>query len=469
MPTVKRPMQRVLIVGCMAFFIALCVVLSVQSYLSFSSWFYTRYNSELAHVVHNVRDNVDIDDLQQCVRTGVPSKKFDELQQYLNGYIDDFELAYLYIAYPEGDNMVSVCSATSEAEREAGDDEDWPLLYVMEGEYTPEGLEPYKAAWDHDGISYFETVSEWGDCYTACLPLYGSDGDPVALLCADVFVDELHNSLRAYMMRSTLLTMAMGLLFGAILILWLRRNVTVPVTELEQSARSFAEKSHGHKDPALLLFDTPDIHTENEIESLSNAITQMSSDMRDYVEDIIQAEERAQSAEAEAQDMSRIAYQDSLTHVKSKAAYMLKRKELMADMESFGTEFALVMVDLNDLKKINDTCGHDHGDEYLVAVCALVCDVFRHSPVYRVGGDEFVVVLQGRDYENRDDLVLKLRQRLKVAWEDDTLDPWKRLSAAIGMAEYDQASNESYDDVFARADKAMYEQKVAMKRGAAPR
>lgn len=88
-------MKRVIIVGCMAFFVVLSIALSVQSYLSFSSWFYRRYNNELAHVVHNVRDNVDIDDLQQCVRTGVPSKKFEVLQQYLNGYIDDFELAYL--------------------------------------------------------------------------------------------------------------------------------------------------------------------------------------------------------------------------------------------------------------------------------------------------------------------------------------------------------------------------------------
>lgn len=366
--------------------------------------------------------------------------------------------------------MVSVCSATSDAEREAGDGEDWPLLYVMEGEYTEEGLKPYVEAWDREGISYFENISEWGDCYTACLPLYGSDGGRVALLCADVFVDELHDSLRSYMVRSTLLTMAMGLLFGTLLVLWLKRNVTAPVTELEKSARSFAEKSHGHKDPSLLLFETPDIHTENEIESLSNAITQMSCDMRDYVEDIIQAEERAQSAEAEALDMSRIAYQDSLTHVKSKAAYLLKRKELIADIESFGAEFALVMVDLNDLKVINDTYGHDHGDEYLISACSLICSVFMHSPVYRVGGDEFVVVLQGRDYRKRNSLVNQLQQGLAEVHGNESLQPWERMSAAMGMATYDEASAESYDDVFARADKAMYEQKARMKRGgAAPR
>lgn len=468
MTAVKRPMQRALIIGCMAFLLLLSGVMSVLSYRTFSSWFYQRYNSELAHVVKNVRDAVDVDDLQQCVRTGVPSQKFDELQRFLNYYVDDFELAYLYISYPEDGNMVSVCSATNDAEREAGE-EDWPLLYVMEGEYTPEGLQPYIDAWDHEGISYFENVSDWGDCYTACLPLYGSDGEPVALLCADVFVDELHESLRSYMIRSTAITMGLGILFGVLLIMWLRRNVSTPVMELEQSARHFAEKSHGHKDPELLLFDTPDIHTENEIESLSQAITQMSSDMRDYVEDILQAEERAQSAEAEAQDMTRIAYQDALTHVKSKAAYVLKRKQLENDVGAFGVEFALVMVDLNDLKVINDTYGHDHGDEYLVGACAVVCDTYRHSPVYRIGGDEFLVSLQGRDYMRRDELLAQLEQQFAETSANEALEPWKRFSAAVGMAVYDERIDKSFDDVFARADREMYVQKTKMKHGESPR
>lgn len=464
MSVVKRPMQRVLIIGCMAFVLVLSGALSFLSYRTFSSWYYGRYKSELAHVIRNVRDAVDIDDLQECVRTGVPSQKFNELQQFLNGYIDDFELAYLYISYPEDGNMVSVCSATSDAERAAGE-EDWPLLYVEVGGYTPEALMSYEAAWNHSGISYFEDYSEWGDCYTACLPLFGSDGGRVALLCADVFIDELHEALQSYLFISTAITMGMGLLFGVLLVVWLRRNVTTPVEELEHSARMFAQKSHGHKDPELLLFDSPNIHTENEIESLALAISQMSSDMRDYVKDIVEAEKRALSAEAEAQDMSRIAYQDALTHVKSKAAYVRKREQLDANIGKFDVEFALVMVDLNDLKRINDTYGHDHGDDYIVGTCSVVCEVFSHSPVYRIGGDEFLVLLQGRDYVMRNELVVSLRNKLASASGDTNCQPWERYSAAVGMAVYNKAYDTCYDDVFTRADKTMYQQKVHMKKG----
>ncbi|MBR3328612.1 MAG: hypothetical protein IKG22_14965, partial [Atopobiaceae bacterium] len=228
MPKAKRPMERDLIIGSMAFTLVLSALLAIVSYMSFSSWFYNRYNSELAHVITNVEDAVDVDDLYECVQTGVPSKKYDELQQFLNGYVDDFELAYLYISYPDNGTMVSVCSATSDEERANGED-DWPLLYRLEDEYTEEELATYEAAWNVDGISYFENISDWGDCYTACLPLYASNGERVALLCADVFVDELHATLRSQLISRSIMIMSIGLVFGILLVVWLRHNVTVPV------------------------------------------------------------------------------------------------------------------------------------------------------------------------------------------------------------------------------------------------
>lgn len=472
MARVKRPLERSLVIGSIICILVMSAALFATSYLAFSRWFYKRYNSELAHIITNVCDHIDVDDLQQCVNTGVPSKKFDELQQFLNAYVDDFGLAYLYLSHPVGENMVSVCSATNEEERANGE-EDWPLLYVCEGDYTQEELEPYRKAMKatNDNIIYFEGNSEWGACYTACKPLFASDGQFVTLLCADVFIDDLHNALNSYMLLTGLLTVSLGVLFAVLLIAWLRRNVSVPVLKLEESARSFAERSHGRKDPSALLFDTPDIHTENEVESLSNAITKMSLDMRDYVENIIMAEQRAQNAEKEAKDISILAYRDPLTHVKSKTAYEQMRQQTIMAMQSFGFEFALVVIDLNELKHINDTYGHECGDKYLVNTSKLICNIFKHSPVFRIGGDEFLVLLQGHDYESRDELVKQFEDTLAATQKNENVEPWERISAASGMAVYDASTGESYDDVFRRADQTMYTNKVAMKRakGTEPR
>ena len=89
----------------------------------------------------------------------------------------------------------------------------------------------------------------------------------------------------------------------------------------------------------------------------------------------------------------------------------------------------------------------------------LVCEIFEHSPVFRVGGDEFVVVLKLRDYRNVDNLVGDFNAHLEKLQNDDTLNPWEQISAAIGYAKFDK----TVDDVFQKADKAMYDKKVAMK------
>ena len=91
----------------------------------------------------------------------------------------------------------------------------------------------------------------------------------------------------------------------------------------------------------------------------------------------------------------------------------------------------------------------------------MACDAFKHSPVFRVGGDEFVAILDGADYGKRHELVATLREEYIQAAAAGT-KPWLKYSAAVGMAEL-ASDDMSYDLVFKRADKSMYEQKRKMK------
>ena len=93
----------------------------------------------------------------------------------------------------------------------------------------------------------------------------------------------------------------------------------------------------------------------------------------------------------------------------------------------------------------------------------MICDVFNHSPVFRVGGDEFVVVLIHRDYDNREELIKELKQKMNELADRTELEEWLRPSAAIGVAVYDENKDTDCDQVFKRADDAMYENKTEMK------
>lgn len=463
MRTKKKSIQRSLIFGSLACMLVLCLCLSVSAYFLFSSALYARHRDTLAHVLTHVENQTDADDLRECLKTGVPSEKYAQLQKFLNGFVDDAELSYLYIVIPRPEEgvMVNAISATSAAEFAAGET-DLPILYETDA-YSRETLERFREHWDDPETAFFQEFSKYGTFYTACRPLRASDGETVALICADIPLDTLYDTINHYVLISVASTLLIGLLFAFFLIRWLKRNVTGPVLQLEKSAKSFAARSHSLRDLRQLEFEMPDIRTNNEVQSLSEAIYKMSHDLKTGVERMLSAEARAVSAEIEAEDMTRIAYQDALTHVKSKAAFDNKSEELTRQIETGKAVFALVMVDMNELKEINDAYGHDCGDKYLIGACMLVCEVYKHSPVYRVGGDEFVVLLQGADYENREALLNELRERMRQTVSDPGREPWERFSAAAGMAEYPGEDGETVEQVLAKADERMYQEKERMK------
>jgi diguanylate cyclase (GGDEF)-like protein len=159
-------------------------------------------------------------------------------------------------------------------------------------------------------------------------------------------------------------------------------------------------------------------------------------------------------------EINTIAYQDALTHVGNKAAYDKMAETLDNEILNKKAQFAIVMSDLNHLKSINDRFGHDKGNEYIIGSCRLICDVFTHSPVYRVGGDEFVVILQNRDYRNRDSLLEIVRSEFREASMRNETEPWLQYSAAFGMAVYDTQNDTDVDSVFKRADDRMYNEKI---------
>ena len=154
---------------------------------------------------------------------------------------------------------------------------------------------------------------------------------------------------------------------------------------------------------------------------------------------------------------------DPLTNVNNRMAYEDKEKFLQSEINSGATvKFAIAMFDVNNLKIINDSKGHDAGDEYLIRCCRLICNVFKHSPVYRVGGDEFIAVLSGEDYENSDFLLERLQNRMSTYTKTLPL-PDDYVSIAAGIAEYVIGKDTSVLDITKRADERMYKNKAMIK------
>ena len=152
------------------------------------------------------------------------------------------------------------------------------------------------------------------------------------------------------------------------------------------------------------------------------------------------------------------AYRDELTGVKNKGAYKECEAELQASIaDGTARDFAILVCDLNGLKTINDKYGHSMGDAYIKSACNLICHIWDHSPVFRIGGDEFVVVLRGEDYNNRQALMAKMDESIRANKNNN------QVVIAAGLAEYTPGTDRSVAEVFERADGLMYENKAALK------
>ena len=173
------------------------------------------------------------------------------------------------------------------------------------------------------------------------------------------------------------------------------------------------------------------------------------------IEDEYQEKERQKKDLQSAQLHAR---RDDLTGIKNNNAfieYVDSIDDNIAGDKDF--KFGVVMCDVNDLKLINDTRGHAFGDEAIRATSRIICETFEHSPVFRTGGDEFVAVLTGKDYEQRDKLLARLRSTSEENRHSRT-----GPVIASGLAVWEN-SDIKFSDVLRRADGLMYDNKKAIK------
>lgn len=194
------------------------------------------------------------------------------------------------------------------------------------------------------------------------------------------------------------------------------------------------------------------------IENAKSRAEKISSKVREQERKIEKSEKALKQQGEDLVAMKNLAYVDSLTNVKNKHAYD-DTVEYLNEMIKNGTaEFAVIMCDLNYLKHINDNLGHTAGDEAIQKTAGILCKAFPLSTVFRIGGDEFAVIPTGLDYSRIDDKLDALNEMLESQrkMSDNYLE---RISIAFGCAFFDSAKDTSYQEVFVRADKIMYEEK----------
>ena len=285
---------------------------------------------------------------------------------------------------------------------------------------VPEGL------LDSDSVIRYRF--EGTEKLAAWLPLINGDHLNVA-----VPMDEINAGWRHWV-QVLVITFAV-LLIG--FILFIQKYTGKIIKPLQQLTKVAEQIDEGNYDCELHY------NENDEIGVLTRTFSRVTKNLKNYIT-----------------DLNDLAYADALTSLHNKGAFDICIKDIQTQLDApeDGPAFAVCIFDCNNLKKINDQNGHDKGDIYLKVTAEIICEVYDHSPIFRIGGDEFAALLMDRDFRNRDELLRQFDERCREKRRQNA-EAWEQVDVARGMAVYDPKEDESVSDVVRRADKNMYENK----------
>ncbi len=217
------------------------------------------------------------------------------------------------------------------------------------------------------------------------------------------------------------------------------KRIVKPISDITEATKSFAQ---GNWDVKLHC------DTEDELQLLTENISVMADKTKEYIAYI-----------------HNMAQKDGLTGLRNKMAYLQYVDKIQFEYIPAGKEFAVVVFDVNNLKTVNDNYGHEKGDALIVSASKFICKYFAHSPVFRIGGDEFVAIVDGGDFEARDAIIQEFCKYMSLAKNSSDI---MEVCIACGMAAFglDAAT---FEEVFKLADQRMYINKKELKNGALPR
>ncbi len=235
---------------------------------------------------------------------------------------------------------------------------------------------------------------------------------------------------------SIVLFIAIIVLITLIISLIFARKFTRPIKKLSYAARQMSE---GNFNVDI------DVEMKDEIGVLATSLNQARVKLRDQI-DILLDE----------------AHHDGLTGVFNKNAFQDLEDYINEKIKEDYYPFAVAVFDVNKLKITNDVLGHKVGDELLRVIAGFLAKAFASADVFRIGGDEFVVVMRDASFDDYEKMYNKAVNNMsKVKIKDY---PQLEVSSAYGIASYEPTKDKSFSDVFQRADKSMYENKAMRNR-----
>ena len=368
---------------------------------------------------------LDGDTLEKLQADDKDTPEYQGVLKMLTCFEDNIELEYIYCVRDMGDgSFVFMIDPDAENPGEFG-------------EHIPYTDALYEASLGTPAVDKVPYQDEWGRFYSAYSPVFDTAGKVAGIVAVDFSAQWYENQINNQV-RATLIISGVSLLFAIIIVLIINArfrerfrtmlnemNVVSDGIETLVHEVSPGAEPHRRTEASVPVSDSGMEELGDRIRSLENQLSEQIAFVRSQ------------------------AYVDGLTGLGNRTAYEDHVRELEDDIASGKAAFGVAVFDMNGLKQINDQYGHARGDQAIMKVAESLKQVFGGEKLYRVVGDEFIVVLG--------DTLTAIESRLGRV--DRALAENDAGTVSKGCAAYDPDADTGYREVFNRADDAMYEDK----------
>ncbi len=411
-----------------------------------SSVLMSMIQSRMLDISNTAAGMLDGNLLEKFNAENTDSPEYQNVLNTLKTFQKNIKLQYIYCVRDMGNkNFVFILDPDPENPADFGE----PIIYT-------DTL--YEASLGKSTVDDKPVEDEWGNCYSAYSPVFNSEGKVTGIVGVD-FGAEWYNDQLINLFRSVVIASIFSFLIGALIvfvlnaklrkrfgILYERLNeLSGNVEELISEIDNFSNYSVFKAKPQFsnITSELQNLKEKDDIDVLGDKILSMQLYLKEQI------------AIAHSQ-----AYIDALTSVGNKNAYMDLTKHLDKMIKEGIAIFSVAVFDINSLKMINDKYGHECGDLALIDASRVLTSVFGKENLYRIGGDEFAAIVKQLSDTDMDLFFQKIDKTLSE--ENKTVKKYQiPLAIAKGYAIYTQKNDNEYKNVFRRADKKMYADKIA--------
>ncbi|MCR4948414.1 MAG: diguanylate cyclase [Treponema sp.] len=386
---------------------------------------------------------IDGDVLEKLQKEDYDTPEYQEALKILGAFQQSFDLDYIYGIRDMGNkNFTFTVDPDLESPGEFGE----PIVYT-------DAL--YAASRGTAAVDKVPYEDKWGRFYSAYAPVFNSKGRVSGILAVDVEADWYEKKLREHIITTLVIGVA-SLLIGGIVVFLVTEKVhkrlsflNSEMIQLTDDVEELAKKLRFASGRSAASFEKQTQQTQQNqrgdgIDDLSNRLDFVRGELQQYID-----------------DAHELAFTDALTGAGNRSAYMDAIKYLNSQIDNTNPDFSLAVFDINGLKVANDTYGYAFGDLLIITAADVLKEAVGFENLFRIGGDEFVAVMEHTSKEEMNDILHKVDNKIAAKnAEIEDLKTKMQLAVSKGAATFTKQKDADVKSVFRRADNSMYDDKT---------